>query len=46
MSDGEEFKHNHYVPEWYQKRFMQEGQTKYHYLDTKPQPMVNNGHRY
>ncbi len=30
------FRHNHYVPEWYQKRFMLPGQGKYWYLDLKP----------
>lgn len=41
-----DFKHNHYVPEWYQRRFMLRGQGKYWYLDLKPETVVNNGHRY
>ena len=27
---------NHYVPIWYQRRFLPEGQTKLHYLDIGP----------
>jgi hypothetical protein len=31
------YHHNHYVPEWYQKKFLQSGQSKYWYLDLKPE---------
>ena len=41
-----EFSHNHYVPEWYQRRFMLLGQGKYHYLDLSPEVRVSNGHRW
>jgi hypothetical protein len=41
----EDFKHNHYVPEWYQKRFML-GKGKYWYLDLKPEQKVRDGHCY
>ena len=41
-----EYKHNHYVPEWYQRRFLAAGQSRYHYLDLKPETVTNNGHSY
>jgi hypothetical protein len=31
-----EYTHNHYVPVWYQRRFMLPGQSKYFRLDLKP----------
>lgn len=36
MSMGNEFRNNHYVPEWYQRRFMLPGDTQLHYLDLNP----------
>ena len=42
----QDFKHNHYVPEWYQKHFMLPGQHRYWYLDLHPEAVVSNGHRY
>ena len=39
---GREYHHNHYVPEWYQRRFLQDGQTRFHYLDLAPD-VVRNG---
>lgn len=41
-----DYKHNHYVPEWYQKRFLPKGQEKQWYLDLHPEKMTNNGHSY
>lgn len=41
-----DFKHNHYVPEWYQRRFMAPGQGKYWYLDLKPEVVEQNGHKF
>lgn len=41
-----EFRHNHYVPEWYQKRFLPEGQAKHYYLDLKPDKITRDGHTY
>src|SRR5262249_30705072 len=41
-----DFRHNHYVPEWYQRRFLPSGQGKYHYLDLKPESVERNGHRF
>ena len=41
-----EYKHNHYVPEWYQKRFLPEGQRKQWYLDLRPDRVTSNGHTY
>jgi hypothetical protein len=32
-----EYKHNHYVPVWYQRRFMLPGQDRYFRLDLKPE---------
>lgn len=46
MTAGNNFRHNHYVPEWYQKRFMLPGQGKYWYLDLKPAQEVRHGHRF
>jgi hypothetical protein len=46
MSSAQSYRHNHYVPEWYQRRFMLPGQHKYHYLDLHPEQRVQNGHRY
>ena len=37
---------HHYVPQWYQKRFLKVGQTKYHYLDLHPETVVNGNIRY
>ena len=36
MGANREFHHNHYVPEWYQRRFMLPGQNRYWYLDLNP----------
>ena len=44
-----EYRHNHYVPEWYQKRFLPKGskQQKFYYLDLSPETLVaGNGKRY
>lgn len=40
---GNEYKHNHYVPEWYQRRFIPEEQEKneLYYLDLKPDAFVD-----
>lgn len=40
------YKHNHYVPEWYQKRFLPPGQTKHYYLDLAPERVTREGHTY
>lgn len=36
-----EFRNNHYVPEWYQRRFMLSGDTQLHYLNLKPDVFVD-----
>lgn len=42
-----DYRHNHYVPEWYQRRFMLSGQTKYHRLDLHPDVVTSpGGHKY
>lgn len=49
MSDGNsgrQYRHNHYVPEWYQRRFMFPGQHKYWYLDLKPDRRTNGSVTY
>ena len=46
MAEETDYKHNHYVPKWYQKRFMRPDQEKYFYLDLKPETVVRRGHRY
>lgn len=42
----DEYKHNHYVPEWYQKRFLPEGQYHQHFLDLKPEALIRDGHKF
>lgn len=37
------YRHNHYVPEWYQRRFFAPDQHELHYLDLKPEPFSVNG---
>jgi hypothetical protein len=34
---------HHYVPQWYQKRFLTSGQTKFYYLDLHPESVTSNG---
>lgn len=41
---SEQFTHNHYVPIWYQKRFLPEGQSKFFYHDLSPEKITRNGH--
>jgi hypothetical protein len=42
-----DFKHNHYVPEWYQKRFLELGKGKYWYLNLKPDvEVLPNGRKF
>ena len=33
---------HHYVPQWYQKRFLAPGKSKFHYLDLNPEVLTNN----
>jgi hypothetical protein len=37
---------HHYVPQWYQKRFMKPGQFEYYCLDLHPDVVQNNGRPY
>jgi len=39
-----QYRHNHYVPEWYQRRFMPPGVSRFHYLDLAPEARSENGH--
>lgn len=41
-----EYTHNHYVPVWYQRRFLAPNQSKYFYLDLTPDQLERDGHRY
>jgi hypothetical protein len=44
MANG--YRHNHYVPVWYQRRFMPPDQTRYWRLDLAPETIVSGAHRY
>ena len=39
MSD--EYRDHHYVPQWYQKRFMPQGEHEWFYLDLKPETLTD-----
>lgn len=41
-----EYQHNHYVPKWYQRRFLPDGQSKFHYLDLRPETVTQDGRKY
>lgn len=34
---------HHYVPQWYQKRFLKSGQTQFYYLDLHPDTLTSSG---
>ncbi|KKR37133.1 MAG: hypothetical protein UT69_C0010G0012 [Candidatus Yanofskybacteria bacterium GW2011_GWE1_40_10] len=36
MDNNDEYKNHHYVPQWYQKKFMLPGESELFYLDMKP----------
>jgi hypothetical protein len=40
------YRHNHYVPIWYQRRFMPPGQDRYFRLDLKPEVVTSGKVRY
>ncbi len=42
------FTRNHYVPQWYQRRFLPQGnrEQKFYYLDTHPEVRTSNGRKY
>src|ERR1700731_3674911 len=47
MEPNREFVHNHYIPKWYQRRFMLSGQRTYWYRDLEPKEVVQqSGHKY
>jgi hypothetical protein len=35
---------HHYVPEWYQRRFLPRQTSKYYYLDLQPETIIQDGH--
>ncbi len=37
---------HHYVPRWYQKRFLKAGQFQFYYLDLHPEIVINKGKKY
>ncbi len=37
---------HHYVPQWYQKRFLKAGKFTFHHLDLYPETINNNGVKY
>lgn len=43
-----DYTRNHYVPEWYQRRFLPANlkEKKFAYLDLSPETVVSNGHSY
>lgn len=42
------YRRNHYVPIWYQKRFLPENlpEKKFYYLDLNPDTLISNGRKY
>jgi len=44
MASG--YKHNHYVPVWYQRRFLRPEQSRYWRLDMKPETGGSGAHRF
>lgn len=34
---------HHYVPQWYQRRFLKVGQNRFHYLDLHPETLIKDG---
>ncbi|WGF87556.1 DUF4238 domain-containing protein [Marinivivus vitaminiproducens] len=46
MSKKTEYRHNHYVPEWYQRRFMPPNRGKYYYMDLNPELKFSNGRKF
>jgi hypothetical protein len=40
---GQQSHAHHYVPQWYQRRFLLPGQSRYHYLDMNPDTVVRDG---
>src|SRR5271169_245979 len=40
---GQQSHAHHYVPQWYQRRFLLLGQSRYHYLDMNPDTVVRDG---
>lgn len=42
MDNEDEYKNHHYVPQWYQKKFMLPGESELFYLDMKPDFAVDS----
>src|SRR5258708_6316739 len=43
MSGSQQSHAHHYVPQWYQRRFLLPGQSRYHYLDMNPDTVDRDG---
>jgi len=43
---SQDYRHNHYVPQWYQKRFLPNGRGKQWYLDLRPEKVTKTGYTY
>jgi len=43
---GQQSHAHHYVPQWYQRRFLPPGQSRYYYLDMNPDTVVRDGVSY
>lgn len=43
---SQDYRHNHYVPEWYQKRFLPKGAYRQFHLDLKPETVAQNGYKF
>jgi hypothetical protein len=37
---------HHYVPQWYQRRFLKSDQSRFHYLDLRPETVSHGVHRH
>lgn len=43
MAKSNQTERNHYVPQWYQRRFLPAGETHFHYLDLTPDTLTSAG---
>src|SRR5215472_13099309 len=43
MKKQQQSRAHHYVPRWYQKRFLPPGVTNFYYLDKDPETIIHNG---
>lgn len=43
MSSPNQTHRNHYVPQWYQRRFLEKGDSHFYYLDLTPETKISDG---